>query len=638
MPALDRAKTLQAAEKFVRAGKLLEAVKEYQKLVDDNPRDMNLVNKLGDLLLRAGKNQDALKQFMRIADFFAKDGFHLKAIAMYKKISKIDPSHLECQQRLATLYHEQGLATEAKGQYRAIADAFVKSGKTPGATEALKRLLELDPDDVKSRMTLADLLGRNGQNEDAALQYALVARVAAARGASDEAVSVVRKAIKLSPKHAELPGVLLSVVTRLDHAPAELVHAAEEIAKHANRSSRAVVLMAEAMRRAGRVDDAEETLKRLSRESLEDDLDLEALVVVGRFHTAHGRVGEGYVWIDRAVDRLAGGGKPAEAASMVEVFLQAHGDHPEALQKLADLAGKAQDAATEFDALQRLVSSLIDAGTPDRARGPMERMTALRAGDPAILELQERLRGGGKPRAHAAPPPPPKPEAPAPRPEASASPAPAASRAAREDEEASEIFNLDEEDASLPEISLAEEDDDGEVIEIEAEAEEPAPPAAPARTPASSRGGAEKPAAPKASTVDLSPAESSGEEDYGPNSRIQEIQDADASGQPIDEEFISEHLTEAEVFVKYGLLDKAREQLRSILKKYPQHDVAHLRMKDLALSEGNTDAAVRACVALAAIRRGQGKEDEARELINEAVRIDPDHPELQKQGVAADRP
>jgi len=638
MPALDRAKTLQAAEKFVRAGKLLEAVKEYQKLVDDNPRDMNLVNKLGDLLLRAGKNQDALKQFMRIADFFAKDGFHLKAIAMYKKISKIDPSSLECQQRLATLYHEQGLATEAKSAYKAIADAYVKSGKVPGATEALKRLLDIDADDVKSRMTLAEMLARNNQNEDAALQYAMVARVAAARGASDEAVAVVRRAIKLSPNHAELPGVLLSVVTRLDHAPSELVQAAEEIAAHATRSSRAVVLMAEALRRAGREDDAEEALKRLNGEALDDDLDLEALVIVGRFHTARGRVGEGFVWIDRAVDRLAAGGKPAEAASMVDVFLQAHGDHPEALQKLADLAAKSQDANSEFDALHRLVSSVIDSGYADRARGPMERLSSLRPGDPAVLELQERLKGGAKPKAAAAPVPPPVPEPAAapPRPAAPVSSFPATSRAQSEDEEANEIFNLDEDDTSLPEISLAEEDeDDGEVIEIDADEEEaPAPAAAPARPAAAPA--KPPPAQPKA--VDLSP-DAADEPDYGgPNSRIQEIQDADASGQPIDEEFISEHLTEAEVFVKYGLLDKAREQLRSILKKYPQHDAAHLRMKDLALSEGNTDAAVRECLALAEIRRGEGRNDEARELINEAVRIDPDHPELQKQGVAAERP
>ena len=48
-------------------------------------------------------------------------------------------------------------------------------------------------------------------------------------------------------------------------------------------------------------------------------------------------------------------------------------------------------------------------------------------------------------------------------------------------------------------------------------------------------------------------------------------------------------------------------------------------MKEIAVGEGNKDAAVRACLALASIRRDQGKEDEARDLINEAIKIDPGH-------------
>ncbi|HZN03217.1 MAG TPA: tetratricopeptide repeat protein [Candidatus Polarisedimenticolia bacterium] len=605
MPALDRAKTLQAAEKLVRAGKLLEAAKEYQKLADDNPRDMNLVNKLGDLLLRGGQNQAALKQFMRIADFFAKDGFHLKAIAMYKKISKIDPSNLECQQRLALLYHEQGLATEAKAQYQQVADAFVKSGRTPGAAEALRRLLEIDPDNAKVRMSLADLLGRNNQNDDAAVQYAHLARVAAARGAVDEAIAVVRKAIKLSPKNAELPGILLAVVTRVEQAPAELVQAAEEIARHAAKSGRAVLLMAEVLKRAGRVDEADETIRRLDGEDFEDELDLESLTLVGRFHADRGRVADGYRWIDRSVEQLVAGGKLDEAASVVDVFLHAHDSHPEALQRRAAIAAKAGDAEAEARALQRLASNLMDQGHSDRARPAVDRLATLRPGDPATVELVERLQGGkAKPAVaptRAAPPPAPEPPpVPAPR------PAPAApTQAASEDEEASEIFNLDEEDAEPPAIEAVEEESVGQDEEL---------------------------------AIEIEADDSSEEDAYGGKSRIQEIQDADPSGQPIDEEFISEHLTEAEVFVKYGLLDKAREQLKAILKKYPQNDTAHVRLKDLAVSEGNKDAAVRACLALADIRRSQGKDDEARGLVNEAVRIDPDHPELQRLAIAADRP
>src|SRR5207245_9107214 len=61
--ALDRAKTLANAERFVKIGKVPEAIVEYKKLFEDNSRDMGVLNKLGDLCVRIGKNQDAIRYF-----------------------------------------------------------------------------------------------------------------------------------------------------------------------------------------------------------------------------------------------------------------------------------------------------------------------------------------------------------------------------------------------------------------------------------------------------------------------------------------------------------------------------------------------------------------------------------------------
>jgi tetratricopeptide (TPR) repeat protein len=588
MPALDRAKTLQAAEKHVRAGKLLEAAKEYQKLADDNPRDMNVVNKLGDLLLRAGRTPDALRQFMRIADFFAKDGFHLKAIAMYKKISKIDANNLESQQRLAALYHHQGLATEAKAQYVQVADALQRAGQALPAAEALRRLLEIDPDNVKVRLRLAEMLGRGPKPEEAALEYAHVARVAAQRGAIDETVQVVRKAIKISPAHPDLPAILLQVVTRLETAPADLVAAAEEIARHAKRSGQAIVLLGESLRRAGRMEEAETAIRRLSEGSYDDELEPLALFAVSEFHGVRGRTDEAYAWLERGIERCVAAGQVAGAVGALDAFLGSYPKHTRALRRRGELAARAGDAQSEAQTLLKLAPVLMESGDRDQARDTLSRLQALRPDDEEVVELKNRLERGGDLAA----PPEPEPE-PEPEPAEAAPVAPAAAtRAEAEDVEAAEIFNLDEEPL---EPAVASEADDADAIAIEIDA----------------------------------PAAAEEADDYGPKSRIQEIQDADAAtGQPIDEEFISEHLTEAEVFVKYGLYDKAREQLKQVLQRYPQHDVAHLRMKEIAVGEGNKDAGVRACLALASIRRDQGKEDEARDLINEAVRIDPEHSEL----------
>src|SRR5437867_4102777 len=127
--ALDRAKTAQNAEKFVKAGRIPEAIAEYKKLAEDGLRDMNVINKLGDLCVRAGKNQDAIRYFLRIAEFYASDGFFLKAIAMYKKVSKLDPANMDCYEKLAGLYLKQGLTIEAKAQYLEVADHFIKAAQ-----------------------------------------------------------------------------------------------------------------------------------------------------------------------------------------------------------------------------------------------------------------------------------------------------------------------------------------------------------------------------------------------------------------------------------------------------------------------------------------------------------------------------
>src|SRR5881397_1855037 len=106
--ALNRAKAMEAADKLVRQGKLEEAIRHYHALAEDNPRDVNTINRIGDLYVRLRKPKEAIRQFTRIADFYAGDGFHLKAIAMCKKITKLEPSHVEANERLADMYATQG--------------------------------------------------------------------------------------------------------------------------------------------------------------------------------------------------------------------------------------------------------------------------------------------------------------------------------------------------------------------------------------------------------------------------------------------------------------------------------------------------------------------------------------------------
>ena len=83
--ALDRAAKLRNAEKLLRQGKPDAAITEYLLIVEDQPRDWNTANILGDLYVRSGQIDKAVDQFARIADGLNQDGFLPKAIALYKK-------------------------------------------------------------------------------------------------------------------------------------------------------------------------------------------------------------------------------------------------------------------------------------------------------------------------------------------------------------------------------------------------------------------------------------------------------------------------------------------------------------------------------------------------------------------------
>jgi tetratricopeptide (TPR) repeat protein len=597
MPAFDRARSLVAAEKFVRAGKMPEAIAEYKKLADDNPRDMNVVNKLGDLLVRAGKVPDALRQFLRIADFYARDGFFLKAIAMYKKICKIDPKNLECQQKLAELYQQQGLATEAKTQFVQVAEALMRQGQGPEAADALRKVLEVDPENHKVRHTLAELLSRSAKPEDAAKEYCNVARLAAARGALDETVQLIRKAVKAAPAHTEAASVLLMAIVKVEAVPPDALAIATEIAKNADKSALAQLVQAEALRRAGRHDEAAVGFRRVAEgNGLDDDLTPEALIIVGRFHAARDNSPQAWESLDRLVARLLVETRISEAGAFVDEFLKKNPTHRQALGTRAEIATKEGDGAAEGTILMRLARVLIDARDLERAREILPRLTALRPGDVVVQGLSDEIEHPGA--------------APAARTPVAAAPAPVAPPPAA----AVPLGDVREERESADQIFSLE--DDTLVVE-----EEPEAPAA-AATP-----------------VDLGASEAQ-DAAYGPDSRIQDIQAAEAGGDPVDEDFVSEHLTEADVFVKYGLQDKAREQLGAVLERYPQHEATRQKLKEIYLSEGNAEAAVRECLALADLRRSQGREADAREIVNEALRIDPESPLLKgiTEGIALATP
>jgi tetratricopeptide (TPR) repeat protein len=112
------------------------------------------------------------------------------------------------------------------------------------------------------------------------------------------------------------------------------------------------------------------------------------------------------------------------------------------------------------------------------------------------------------------------------------------------------------------------------------------------------------------------------EQAYSGKSVIQEMR-GDPAKPDLDEDFLSEHLTEAEVFLKYGLVEKAREQLQAILDRYPDHLSSLMKMKEVFVEEARKSEAARCSLRVAQLLREKGDSEKASEWEEQARDLDP---------------
>ncbi|MGA3212273.1 MAG: tetratricopeptide repeat protein, partial [Terriglobales bacterium] len=210
----NKAKILAGAERHVRQGKLQNAILDYEKIAKEDPKDLYVLNTIGDLYARLGNSEQAAEYFQRVGDVYASDGFTVRAIAMYKKLTKQKPDAFEIIQKLAQLYVQQGLHNDARMQYAQVAENFLQHGDNASATRVLQKILELDPENVPAQTKLADLYLRTGKRNEARDVLLRSAHALHARGALDASDVALGKVLELDA--ACSPALLLRGQARLD--------------------------------------------------------------------------------------------------------------------------------------------------------------------------------------------------------------------------------------------------------------------------------------------------------------------------------------------------------------------------------------------------------------------------------------
>lgn len=356
---IDRDEALRRAEKLLRQGRLDAAIDEYEQLAAALPTDLSVSNTLGDLLARAGSVERAAAEFERIADHLFREGFLPKAAALYKKVLKIVPDHIGAHRQLAEIAVAQGMAREARTTLLSLVEILRARRDEEAVGVTLRRLADLDPNDVPLQREAATLQAQAGDAEGASQRLKELASRLSEAGRLDESLQVWQAVHALEPSNAETRVLLARAALaqqRLDDA-GEFLGALEEGA-----SSDHATLHAEVALRRGAPDDARAALEAMLAGGL-------SRAEVVDFALAHGRdVDHAFIGAAIVASQLARDGQHAEAVGILQQFVARHPRHAPALAELLERAIDGGLTAVAVASQRGLVEAHIDAGQLAEAR------------------------------------------------------------------------------------------------------------------------------------------------------------------------------------------------------------------------------------------------------------------------------
>ncbi|MDD2581942.1 MAG: tetratricopeptide repeat protein [Desulfuromonadaceae bacterium] len=168
-------KLIEEAQKFALRCQFDKAAKVYEQILVSEPDAINQRQKLAEMLVKCGRRDNARKEFETIGKYFSKNGFYLKAIAVYKQLQKLFPADISISLTLAELNEKHGLVANSLAEYKLVYNFYKENGNIPESLGVLERMQKVDPQNIQIKIKLAEDYLQQGKKDES---YAVFTRTA----------------------------------------------------------------------------------------------------------------------------------------------------------------------------------------------------------------------------------------------------------------------------------------------------------------------------------------------------------------------------------------------------------------------------------------------------------------------------
>jgi len=250
--AAKKKSLITTAERYVEKGQYKRAISAYLKLAKLEPENIRTQLKLGELYIKSGSLHQAKDTLLNTTRHYEESGMILKAIAVYNQILQLVPGDPDIRLLLANAYKRIGLANDAAFQYGIAIKGYERNKDVHRKLETIRTLLELDPENLTTRLRLAEEFSRHGMIDEAAEQFQATCDSLLEKGLVDEFAQVAERLLFHKPDAFDVSKLLARYYLTKDY-PQRALPLLHVCYKKHNQDVEVMNLLSHAFQRLGQV-------------------------------------------------------------------------------------------------------------------------------------------------------------------------------------------------------------------------------------------------------------------------------------------------------------------------------------------------------------------------------------------------
>lgn len=348
----DKTKAMRNAERYLAQGKIRSAIGEYKQVVEHDPKDFGTMNMLGDMYTKNSEKKAAVACYTSVAEHYSKQGFAQKAIAIYNKISKIEPHSVEVLAKLAELYKIKGSLKEARSHYTTLAEHYQSSGRKMEALAIWKQIALLDPNNTDAYLSLAESYLQENQIDEAADAFFNAASRLSKQGKREETVKAYSRALDLKQDDSKILSGFVEAKFALGR-PDEAAQRLSEILEQQPHNKDIRFLLIDCHLESGNTAEAEKAVIKLVEH---EPANYPKFLELANVYFAENDFDSASRILSMSSEHLLVGGQAEDFRKIVSDILEKKPEQLEALRLLARHCSWQRDEVAFKDALERLAS------------------------------------------------------------------------------------------------------------------------------------------------------------------------------------------------------------------------------------------------------------------------------------------